>query len=193
MRNSAARPVPRRVSSSRARQRMEIATARAVERKPATRVVPSGAAIRGAAFIQLPKLNDAGSASGNCHRPATDQMPRTASPAAMVAADVIMATNAAVASQRSRRRRHPADAARSRNAAKMCSPTIQTARPASATASWRRAPADARKRIVSSGSRIQSTSRTARVGGLVGPRMAATSTTDEAKTRTAKTASLIWR
>ena len=73
----------------------------------------------------------------------------------------------------------------------MRSKPIQIAMASAVTPSCRIAPAEARKRIERSGSRIHSISRTASGAGVVGPRICATSTTEVEKAMTAKTASRI--
>ena len=77
--------------------------------------------------------------------------------------------------------------------AETCSTAIQKSSATAVTASCSSAPADAKKRIDSAGSFIHCVSLTASGAGVVGPRIAATSTTEVEKAMTAKTASRICR
>ena len=81
----------------------------------------------------------------------------------------------------------------SRNRANTCSMPIQISSAAAVTPSCSSAPAEARNRVDRSGSFIHCVSRTASGAGVVGPRIAATSTTEVENARTANTASLICR
>ena len=94
---------------------------------------------------------------------------------------------------RSWRNRLPAAAELSRSHAPARSMPIQISSAAAVTPSCSSAPADARNRIDRSGSFIHAVSRTASGAGVVGPRIAATSTTEVEKASTANTASLICR
>jgi hypothetical protein len=104
-----------------------------------------------------------------------------------------MAVSDSRLSHASRRSRRP----RSRIASQIVAPSrsrpIQASMAASVTASCSSAPALAMKRMPRSASFIHWIRRTPSGAGVVGPRMAATSTTEVEKAMTANTASRIWR
>ena len=185
-----AAPAPPLWPSSIATTRKSAASTAAIA---TMKVVSIGPAALGRTRLQVERPRLGGTASGKAQNPATDHSasmpspPRTARPAS--------ATGRMAAGRiaRSVGNRRPPEAARRRAAPAHRSRPSQARITASVVRHCRSAPAEASKRSDRSGSFIQTMSRTASGGGVEGPRISATSTTEEEKAATAITGRRIWR
>ena len=163
---------------SASRQAMTSSSAKPAD-IPAKRMVSAAASHSpGPCRAQLRQLSPLGHASGNAQNPATDHTAKPAKPTSTAQATSTPAPAPTARCRPCRRPRPPATNTRRPSAATTRSASRQPKRPAPTRPSCNRAAAEACPRNVRSGSLIHLVICTARVGGVDGPRISATSTTD---------------
>ena len=150
-----------------------------VESAPMVSVAQSGPEIAGRAWVQLARVKVSGQSAGNRQLMASDQVARQTKPSIADSATRPMPNPPRPANHRSCVWRVPDSIQTLASRATSRSAPSHSASASTVTVSCNSAPAEAMNRADKSGSLCQRSTATLSGGGLVGPRITATSTTDE--------------